>query len=360
MLPVTYNKTMFEHARLKLTLWYLLIIMAVSGFFSVIVYRGFTKEIGRGFKVQALRGSLVPPDRRVLVQEHNGFFRILPFVIYPDEIPPEEFIEIINLAKRRFALQLLIINGGILFLAGTAGYFLAGRTLQPIEVMMDDQKRFVADASHELRTPLTSMKTEVEVALRDKKLKLINAKGLLKSNLIEVDRMKNFTDYLLALSRLEASGRDLPMEKVDLSEAARQAVEKNTPLADKKKITLKDSLSERIVKGNPQSLVELISILINNAIKYSPEKSEVKVGVRGGKRHAIIEVEDQGIGIAEKDIPHIFDRFYRADTSRSKTKVDGYGLGLSIAKSIVDVHKGEIKVKSVIEKGSVFTVILPI
>ena len=150
------------------------------------------------------------------------------------------------------------------------------------------------------------------------------------------------------------------MEKVDLSEAARQAVEKNTPLADKKKITLKDSLSERIVKGNPQSLVELISILINNAIKYSPEKSEVKVGVRGGKRHAIIEVEDQGIGIAEKDIPHIFDRFYRADTSRSKTKVDGYGLGLSIAKSIVDVHKGEIKVKSVIEKGSVFTVILPI
>ena len=347
---------MFHSARIKLTFWYLVIIMLVSGFFSLIVYRGFTKELGRGFRFQALHTA---PERRVVVQERNGFFRILPFMIYPDEIAPEEFVEIINLAKRRFALQLLIINGGILFLAGTAGYFLAGKTLQPIEVMVDEQKRFVADASHELRTPLTSIKTEVEVALRDKKLKLVDAKELLKSNLTEIDKMNYFSDNLLALSRYEASGRDLSMEDVDLAEAVRQAIERNAPQAREKKISIKEDLSAVTVKGNPQSLVELISILINNAIKYSPEGKEVRVSVRIKGKKAVIEVRDQGIGISEKEIPHIFDRFYRADSSRNKTIVDGYGLGLSIAKSIVDAHKGEIKVESEVGKGSRFIVVLP-
>src|SRR3990170_5913676 len=161
---------MFHSARIKLTFWYLLIIMLVSGFFSLIVYRGFTKEIGRGFRFQSMHGL---PERRIFIQNQYGFMRILPFVIYPDETPPDEALEIINLAKWRFGIQLAIINGAIFVLAGTAGYFLAGKTLQPIEVMVDEQKRFVADASHELRTPLTSMKTEVEVALRDKKLKLV-------------------------------------------------------------------------------------------------------------------------------------------------------------------------------------------
>src|SRR3990170_7493458 len=298
---------MFQNARLKLTFWYLLIIMLVSGFFSLIVYRGFTKELGRGFHMQAIRGT---PERRLVVQERNGFFRILPFVIYPDEIPPEDVAEIINLAKRRFATQLAIINGAILFLAGTAGYFLAGKTLHPIELMVSEQKRFVADASHELRTPLASLKTEVEVALRDKRLKLKDAKGLLRSNLAEVDKMKYFSDNLLSLSRYETNGNNLLTEEVDLVEASRQAIERNMPVAVEKKITIKDDLSEVVVNGNTQSLVELISILINNAVKYSPEKSEVRVRVlrlrsgqlRGLRKNAVIEVKDEGVGIAEKDI----------------------------------------------------------
>lgn len=355
---------MFHSTRLKLTLWYLVIIMAVSAFFSLIVYRGFTKELGRGFRFQALHGS---SEARILVRDRRGFTRLLPFVIYPDELPPEEYFEIISLAKRRFALQLLIINGGILILAGTAGYFLAGKTLHPIEVMVSEQKRFVADASHELRTPLTSIKTEVEVALRDKNLNLKDAKELLKSNLSEVDKMKNFTDYLLTLSRLEAGASDLPMEKIDLSEAINQAIEKNIVLARKKKIKVIKNLDEVVVNGNPQSLVELFSILINNSIKYSFVGKGVlitssKKNTRlGGSllKHAVIEVKDEGTGIAEKDLPHIYERFYRADNSRSKSDVEGYGLGLSIAKSIVDAHNGEIKVESKLGHGSKFRVFLP-
>lgn len=347
---------MFENARLKLTLWYLIIIMAVSAFFSLIVYRGFTKELGRGFRFQAMHDV---PERSFFIQNQNGFTRILPFWIYPDEIPPAEFAEIITLAKRRFALQLFIINGGILVLAGAAGYFLAGRTLEPIENMVNEQKRFVADASHELRTPLTSLKTEVEVALRDKKLKLDEAKKLLKSNLTEVDKMKYFTDNLLSLSRYDSNGHDLPMEDVDLGEAVRQAIERNIPQAKDKKILIKDDLSDAVVRGNSQSLVELFSILINNAIKYSPQKSRVQVSVKKDKKHAVAIVADQGIGIDAKDIPHIFDRFYRADLSRTKKGIDGFGLGLSIAKSIVEAHKGEIYVKSEVDKGAKFTVTLP-
>ena len=347
---------MFHSARIKLTFWYLVIIMLVSGFFSLIVYRGFTKELGRGFRFQALHTA---PERRVVVQERNGFFRILPFMIYPDEIAPEEFVEIINLAKRRFALQLLIINGGILFLAGTAGYFLAGKTLQPIEVMVDEQKRFVADASHELKTPITALITEIEVALRNKKLNLKDAKDTLSSSLDEVGKLKEFTQYLLSLSRYEADGDDIPREKVDLSEAVRQAVERNTPLANKSKIKITQELNEVSTLGNPQSMVELISILINNAIKYSPDNTKIKVTVAKVGRKAVIKVKDQGIGIDEKDIPHIFDRFYRADCSRCKQEVDGYGLGLSIAKSIVESHKGTIGVESKPNQGSTFIISLP-
>ena len=188
---------------------------------------------------------------------------------------------------------------------------------------------------------------------------MVDAKELLKSNLTEIDKMKYFSDNLLALSRYEASGRDLSMEDVDLAEAVRQAIERNAPQAREKKISIKEDLSAVTVKGNPQSLVELISILINNAIKYSPEGKEVRVSVRIKGKKAVIEVRDQGIGISEKEIPHIFDRFYRADSSRNKTIVDGYGLGLSIAKSIVDAHKGEIKVESEVGKGSRFIVVLP-
>lgn len=347
---------MFQSARIKLTLWYLVIIMTVSGFFSLMVYRGFTKEMGRGFRFQSMNPF---SERRVLVQTRDGFTSILPFFIYPDEIPPDEFIEIINLAKRRFALQLLIMNGGILILAGTAGYFLAGKTLHPIEEMLKDQKRFVTDASHELRTPLTSMKTGVEVALRDKKLNLKDAKILMKSNLSEINKMKYFSDSLLSLSRFETGGKELTMEMVDLTEAARIAIEGNLAQAKEKKIVVKDYFSDVVIKGNPQSLVELISILINNAIKYSSPGGLIDVTVNKNKKQAIIEVSDWGMGISQKDIPHIFDRFYRADASRNKSKTDGYGLGLSIAQSIVDVHGGEIKVESKVEKGSKFIVILP-
>ncbi len=330
--------------------------MAVSGFFSLIVYRGFTKELGRGFRYS----QNITPQKHYLVQQQNGLMRILPFWIYPEEVAPDEYLGIINLAKHRFSVQLIFINGIILILSGTAGYFLAGKTLYPIEEMVREQKRFIADASHELRTPLTSIKTEAEVALRDNNLKLSEAKELLKSNLQEADKMKGLTDYLLSLSKYEANIVDMKMEKVNLSEILKTAVEKNLPLAKAKHIMINQDLKNITLKGNYQSLVELFSIVINNSIKYSPDKSVIKVSCTIYRKKADIKISDQGMGISKKDLPHIFDRFYRSDTSRSKSDTDGFGLGLAIAKSIAEVHQGNINVQSTVNKGSVFNIILPL
>lgn len=292
---------MFTEARIKLTIWYLIIIMAISIFFSFIIYRGATMELSRIERFERHRSP------------------------------------ILNEIKDRITLRLFYINLIILGFSGAAGYFLAGRTLKPIAKMMGEQKEFISNASHELRTPLTSLKTEIEVALRNPKT---HDKNILASNLEDVNKMQRLTNYLLELHKYE-EGREIIMTKVDLKEIVQKAISKTAAKTDLKK---------SIVIGNEDALIELVIILVDNAIKYSPKGSNVSIKVRPG----VIEVKDHGVGIAEEDISHIFDRFYRADKSRSK---DGYGLGLSIAKNIVDLHKGKIIVKSEIGKGTIFKII---
>lgn len=332
---------MFHNARLRLTFWYLFIIALISLSFSTIIYRDVANELERGFTIaeQRLRALSIPSTPKYKVK-----------LLLEDEL---------NAAKHVVLLRLFIINGFILITAGLGGYFLAGKTLQPIETMVNDQKRFVADASHELRTPLTSIKTEIEVALREKKLNTKSLQQLLKSNLEEIDKMKKFTDYLLSLSRYEVQGKDLLMERVNLKEIIEEAQKVNSILAKGKHILIDLELEKVEIKGNKASLVELISIFINNAVKYSEKGKSINIRLRKERRNVIIIFKDEGIGIPKQDIPHIFDRFYRADISRNKETTDGFGLGLSIARSIVDAHKGEIKVDSKMNEGSTFTIILP-
>ncbi len=336
------RNTIFESARIRLTFWYLMIIAFISLSFSAIIYRDISTELTRGF--ERAQERLVGPSFIPVSQK--------PYVLtfLADDLKD---------SKRIVLFRLMVINGIILAVAGIGGYFLAGATLSPIKLMMEDQKRFVTDASHELKTPITALMTEIEVALRNKKLKLKEAKELLNSNLQEVNKMKEFTGYLLSLSKYEANGNEYPKEPVDLAEAANQAIGRNLALAKKEKIKINKKLSEVVTFGHPSSLVDLISILINNAIKYSPAGSEILVTVKKTARKGVVEVKDHGIGINEDDLPHIFDRFYRADCSRCKEVVDGYGLGLSIAKSIVESHRGDIKVESQPNVGSTFRVILP-
>jgi signal transduction histidine kinase len=127
-------------------------------------------------------------------------------------------------------------------------------------------------------------------------------------------------------------------------------------LAKKKEISLEKKVGNQVVWADEDNLQEMLWIFLDNSVKYTPRGGKVTIETESDKRWLIIQVKDTGIGIAKEDIPHIFDRFYRADQSRSKEKVDGFGLGLSLAKTIIEMHKGTVEVSSVLGKKTTFTI----
>ena len=228
---------------------------------------------------------------------------------------------------------------------------------QPVEDALESQTRFSSDAAHELRTPLTIMQSEIEVGLRDKKATKQSHASLLQSNLDEVGHMRTLTDRLLLL----ANNHDIALGPTSLEAVAIEAVNHTIPLAQAKRISIENKAGAITVVGNTASLTDAVVILLDNAIKYSPAKSTVSLTTSVKGKHAELRVVDTGPGIPVKDLPHIFDRFYRADTSRSAQNVAGHGLGLSIAKQIVAAHHGRIVARPNAKgKGTTFTITLPL
>ena len=342
---------MFHSTRLKLTAWYLLIIMAISISFSAFIYFGATREYDRFLRIEQYR-ILHPTPAGGATQRPFGEF---------DPFPPssQADVELIDWARLRVLEALFGINVIILFLSALSGYFLAGRTLRPIKNMLDEQNRFITDASHELNTPLTSLKTSIEVNLRDKNFNTGKAKEVLESNLEDVNNLQFLSAELIKLTQYQDQNNNLQFEKFHLADVIQEAVEKVKSQAKKKNISISLDTPKVYLTGEKRSLTELFIILLDNAIKYSPNKTAVTVAVKKIDSKVQIFVKDNGIGIEKKDIPYIFDRFYRADKSRTKQKTKGYGLGLSIAKRIVILHNGNITVESKAGTGSVFVVTLP-
>lgn len=329
---------MFHSARFKLTAWYLLIIMIISISFSAVIYRSLTIEVERFDRIQRLR-----------IETRYGF--MAPGMIDPTLIEDTE---------KRIVITLLIINVSILVVSGVTGYFLAGLTLTPIKEMVDEQNRFISDASHEIRTPLTSLKSAFEVYLREKKPTLKEANILVKESITEVNKLQYLSQSLLQLNQHQNLADSGKFEKVSIKNILDEAIKKVAPIADQKQIVILPILENYNLYANKYAVTDLFVILLDNAIKYSLHESKVKVVTKKKDNQILVSIIDHGIGIDEKDLPHIFDRFYRADTARSKQNSGGYGLGLSIAKKIADKHGGTISIKSEVNKGSVFTVHLPI
>jgi len=269
------------------------------------------------------------------------------------------FIEDLREVEDRVLIILIYTNVVILIFSSLAGYFLAGLTLHPIENAMEEQKRFIADASHELKTPLTALQTSIEVALRDKKIDLKSALFTLKDSLNDVKSMTSLTNDLLSLTRYQQNNLKESFARVNLKDIVETSVNKIRPLGKSKGIQIEFNKDDVFLSGNKESLEKLITILLDNAVKYSQKKKMVNIKYNCKGKYIIIAVSDNGIGIPKEDLPYLFERFYRSDASRSKINTLGFGLGLSIAKSIVNIHNGSIGVESTVGKGSIFTVKLP-
>lgn len=319
-------------ATFRLTLSYLGVIMVLSIAFSALLYQVSSAELARSLRRPLPQGSYMMGQS-----------------LY-EQLREQQLAEgLIHLQENLVVLNLLTLAAG-----GLVSFGLARWTLRPIEEAMEVQGRFAADASHELRTPLTAMQTEIEVALRDPKLTSAESKALLRSNLEEIAKLKSLSDGLLKLTQLDRA--ELMDSPIDLTAAVQEAIDRYAKTADQKSITIDTKLIPVSVKGDHSSLVELTAILIDNAIKYSEPGTTISVSLRQTSKQAELQVRDQGMGIKASDKSHIFERFYRADQSRAKSTVGGYGLGLSIAQHIVRLHSGSIDVKSQVGKGTTFII----
>lgn len=319
-------------------MWYLAIVMAISLVFSFVLYRVATGELQRGLNHETQRIYNQFP-----VFENNPILR-----------PTTDFDD----GAHRILLRLIGFNLIVLVTAGGASYWLAKRTLEPIEEAHEQQKRFTADVSHELRTPLTALRMESEVALLNKKASSKDLRNTLSSNLEEVGKLESLINNLLRLSRLEADELQQGFTNLSSKELVQAAVRQVSTLAKARKTTIKTSGDSAIIFGDQDALVQLLVILLDNAIKYSEDNSQVTVNsvVVGG--HLNLEVIDHGDGIDHQSLEHLFDRFYRADQSRQKSGEQGFGLGLSIAKMIADLHEANIVVTSQPNHGTTVTVTL--
>lgn len=194
--------------------------------------------------------------------------------------------------------------------------------------------------------------------LREKKLSTEQAKNVLKSNLEEVNTMQALSDDLILLAQYQRP-HDISFSNYHTKEIISYGISHVSALAKAKKITIIFEGEDVPIEGDKKNLQTLIVIFLENAIKYSSEESRVTVGTKRRDGKVSISITDEGMGIAKEDLPHIFERFYRAEKSRSRSDTSGYGLGLSIAQKIVQMHHGDIKVKSEKDNGSTFTIILP-
>jgi len=231
--------------------------------------------------------------------------------------------------------------------------------LEPIEAAHHQQKRFTSDVSHELRTPLTAIKMESEVALLNDKAPVKELRSTLESNLEEVSKLEGLINNLLRLSRLEAEELQQNYEKTNTTAVIDGAINKVKKASDQHSIVIDSKGTNEEFFGDKESITQLISILLDNSIKYSPSGSHILVSNTKSKDSITIKVKDEGVGIDPIALEHVFDRFYRADNSRTKIGAEGFGLGLSIAKMIADVHNANITLTSKVGQGTTATVVIP-
>lgn len=308
-------------------------------------------------------------------------------------------LEPLNASLRHFKVIVFLLFPFIFILSGLVGAFLARVTMNPVSRMLEtirrisaenlklrvavpdsrdelqalaetfngmldrlekaftSQEQFIEDMAHELKTPLAAIKGELEVTLK----RLRSAEdyaSVLNSSLEEVNRIIGISENLLTLARYDADRLMLEKAPVDIGALVQETADQLTAPARQKGITLGVTVAEPLtVSGDRAKLRQLLLNLLDNALKHTPTQGTVSVAVGRDQGRARLEISDTGEGIPDDELPHIFDRFYRGKASAGKA---GFGLGLTIAKSVAEAHLGKIDVASRPSRGTTFTVFLPL
>ena len=299
-------------AYLKLTFMYASILCFVSIIFSTIIYSNTVNS-----------------------------FNIRPI----KSVQSEAIIKRDNEIKKEMLFHLIVLDSIIIILGTIGSYFLSKKTLKPIEENLNLQMEFISNASHELKTPITVITMENEVLLREKNHSKEELLHQIKSNLEEVTSLSKLVNILLELAR----NNKITLEKIEVIDVVNNACDKLKVLSKKKNITILNNIDNLKILANKDILEEVIVIILDNAIKYSDKNTTIKIYSKNSK----IFIEDEGIGIKEKDLKYIFDRFYRGDKSHSS---EGYGLGLSLAKHLTEKMNMKITAYNNHDKGSTFII----
>lgn len=249
-----------------------------------------------------------------------------------------------------------------MLLIGGAGWILAGLAIKPIQKSYQQIQQFTADAAHELRTPIAATQSIVETALDHPLFTGEAHQQTLQALQRQVKRLGDLTQDLLLLSRLENSTLSPQIDRICLNDLVTDVEEELMPRAIASQIHLSSEIQTQelvYLPGNEAQIYRLLINLVNNALQYTPAKGAVAIVLQVEHNQIAIAVKDTGIGIANPDLPRIFERFYRVNADRSRY-TGGSGLGLAIAQAIVQAHQGRLQVESSLGKGSKFTVIFPL
>jgi len=335
-----WSTGIFHSARLKLTGFYLLILIVLS-LVLTLSFMGLAR-----FTFDHADQD----DRGVVKELINNYYSVPVQPNYFNNYQTRQSTDV----HRALIEDVILINLFALVVGGLLSYWYAGKALRPIEEAHNAQARFAADASHELRTPLAALRLENEVFLHQKDATLSETRELIKSNLEEAQRLENLADSLLALTQY--NNVSLSLTPVNIAKVIDLASDNTAKFAKNKHITLSVDVTNNVtVLGQFESLVQLVTIIIDNAIKYSPSRTTIYIHAVKDNDNYHLSIRDEGPGISEEDLPLIFNRLYRGDKSRS-AKVAGYGLGLSLAKEIVKANKASIIVRNYPGGGAQFVI----
>ena len=300
-------------------------------------------------------------DSRTTTLQDGSPVRLLTYAT-----PKESGFSVLQLGKpisdqvdlmNQFLSGLAISGGLIILLLGIGSWWVAGRSLRPTQKAWEMQQTFIANASHELRTPLTLIRASSEVAYRQTKPDE-KQQHLLKDIMTECDHMSQLVEDLLLISKLDTHQLKLDKKPIKMQDLMGDIHRQFEPLAKNKGVTLLLQDQEGDVNGDRLRMRQVFLILLDNALRFTSSGGKIELSSVQSSRSVVVTVCDNGCGISPDHLDHVFDRFYQADMDQNSEN-RGNGLGLSIARSLIEAHEGQIKISSTLGKGTCVTFTLP-